>query len=828
MSQVPKYTPSEIEPRWQDAWQEAGIFKVSEDPKKKKFYNLEMYPYPSGKLHMGHVRNYSIGEVHARFLRMSGWNVLYPMGFDAMGMPAENAAIVHKTHPRVWTHQCIDQMVEQQKQLGLSYDWDRLVATCEPGYYKWNQWLFLQMYKEKLAYKKKAAINWCDTCGTVLANEQVQDGACWRCGKEVMEKELEQWFFNIRAYADELLDDIDLLDHWPERVRTMQRNWIGRSHGTEIRFPVPDLGIELPVFTTRPDTLFGVTYMVLAPEHPDVPKLVAGTGQEAEVEAYLEAARKQSRIERTREDRTKTGVSLGREFEHPMTGKRFPIYIADYALPDYGTGAVMAVPAHDQRDFEFAKAYNLPVRVVIVPDDNPDMQAEDLTEAYCAPGTLVHSGPFTGQLSTDAIQEINRYLETKDKGKSTISYRLRDWLISRQRYWGTPIPIVYCDTCGTVPVPESELPVVLPDDVEFTGEGNPIETSPTFKDTTCPKCGGAARRDTDTMDTFVDSSWYFFRYASPGNDDMPFDKEAAKYWLPVDQYIGGIEHAILHLLYARFFTKVLRNLGLTDIREPFGRLLTQGMVLKDSAKMSKSLGNTVDPSEIIDRYGADTARLFILFASPPEKELEWSDEGVNGTYRFLKRVWNLVHQNVDLCRNQNGAIEGADNGNKDILQLTHQTISAVSHDIERFHFNTAISRMMELTNALQKAAANLSEDSPASRRSALSFGIRNLLVLLTPFTPHICEELWQHIGGEGFISAHTWPEADEKFLSVDEREIAVQVNGKVRGKIMIREGEDKDAIIARAQKVENVKRYLPNGVRKAIYVPNKIVTLVAG
>lgn len=590
-----KYQPYIIEPKWQRIWEELNLFRVTEDNSRQKFYVLEMYPYPSGKLHMGHVRNYSIGDVYARYKRMRGFNVLYPMGYDAMGLPAENAAILKNVHPEEWTWNCINMMKTQQKQLGLSYDWDRAVYTCSPDYYRWNQWIFLQFYKKDLAYKKSAPVNWCRHCGTVLANEQVIDGKCWRCKNEVSERELAQWFFNIRDYANELLEDIDTLTEWPEQVRIMQRNWIGRSYGAEIFFPVVNSDKVIATFTTRPDTLYGVTYMVLAPEYPLVPELIKDTPHRKKIEDFIAQVKKQSRIERTREDREKMGVATGCEFIHPLTGERFPIYLGDYVLPDYGTGAVMAVPAHDQRDFEFAKKYNLPIKMVIAPPDKLDLHPDDLTAAFIEEGTMINSGQFNGTYSLDGIKKVTEYLEKERKGKFAVSYRLRDWLISRQRYWGTPIPVIYCDSCGIVPVPEDDLPVVLPKDVKFTGQGNPIATSESFVHCVCPQCNAPARRETDTMDTFVDSSWYFFRYTSANHERLPFEPKTGDYWMPVDQYIGGIEHAILHLLYSRFFTKVMSDLGLSSVREPFKRLLTQGMVLKDGEVMSKSKGNVVDP-----------------------------------------------------------------------------------------------------------------------------------------------------------------------------------------------------------------------------------------
>ena len=662
----------------------------------------------------------------------------------------------------------------------------------------------------------------------MLANEQVINGQCWRCKNEVIEKELEQWFFKIRAYVEELLKDLELLKNWPEQVRAMQKNWIGKSTGAEIFFPVADSEKVIPTFTTRPDTLYGVTYMVLAPEYPMVQELIADLPNRGEIEEFIATVKRQSRIERIREDKEKQGIALGRDFIHPLTGERFPMFLGDYVLPDYGTGAVMAVPAHDQRDFEFAKKYGLPVRVVIAPPGDLDMTADDMNEAYTDTGVMVNSGPFDGVTNTDGIDKVIRHLEDEGKGKASVSYRLRDWLISRQRYWGTPIPVIYCESCGIVPVPEDDLPVALPKDVQFTGEGNPLETSGTFVHTACPECGGKARRETDTMDTFVDSSWYYFRYASPKDEKLPFDTGEAKYWMPVDQYIGGIEHAILHLLYSRFFTKVLSDLGLTDVREPFERLLTQGMVLKDGEVMSKSKGNVVDPGEILGKFGADTARLFILFAAPPEKEFEWSDEGVNGSFKYLNRVWNLIYDNIDVVRSgMKSTTVAAEGESKRLLQKTHQTIQKVTGDIKRFHFNTAISALMELTNAMYKFSSECKEMETAEGKAVFAESARHLLVLLSPFIPHMCEELWERADGEGYLAVHSWPEFNADLCAVEEKSIAVQVDGKVRGNIVISIDDPEDIIKEKALELENVKRFIPDGIRKFIYVPGRIVTIVS-
>ncbi|MCD6557407.1 MAG: leucine--tRNA ligase [Candidatus Aenigmarchaeota archaeon] len=735
-----------IEKKWQKRWEEAGIFNVTERNDKKKYYVLEMFPYPSGRLHMGHLRNYSIGDAFARFMIMRGFNVIHPMGYDAFGLPAENAAIKGKSHPAAWTKQTITEMIKQQKMLGLSYDWRRMIKTCSPEYYKWNQWLFLKFLERGLAYKKKSPVNWCPGCKTVLANEQVENGRCWRCKSTVEVKNIDQWFFKITAYADELLSDLDKLD-WPERVKTMQRNWIGKSEGTLVNFRLKGSDDIIPVFTTRPDTLFGVTFIVFAPEHPKVMELVAGTKYEEKVKNFVKKVVIEDRFTRTAEDKEKEGMFIGKYAVNPLNGEEIPIYIANFVLLEYGTGAIMAVPAHDQRDFEFAKKYNIPIKVVITPKDK-ELRPEELKEAYVGEGVLVNSGEFDGMSNIAAMEKINDFIEKNGYGKRTVQYKIRDWLISRQRYWGTPIPVVYCDKCGIVPVPEKDLPVELPTDVKFDGKGNPLETSETFVRTNCPKCGGPARRETDTMDTFVDSSWYFFRYCDPTNDKAPFDKNKVKYWCPVDQYIGGIEHAILHLLYARFFTKVMRDIGLVDIDEPFSRLLCQGMITKDGAKMSKSLGNIVEPKEIIKKYGADTARLFMLFTALPEKEFEWSDRGVESCFRFIKRVWKLVTEDALLS-------EKITNKDKYILTKLQRTIEDVTKKIAKFQFNLAVGSLMGFVNEVCKY-----KELPVNK-DVYNEVIEKVLILLTPFTPHICEELWEHLGKKPFISLEKWPEPDE-------------------------------------------------------------------
>jgi len=757
-----------IAKKWQKKWEEKGIFKVKEDLKKKKFYCLEMYPYPSERLHMGHLRNYSIGDALARYKRMQGFNVLYPMGYDAFGLPAENAAIKHGIDPEKWTLTNIDTIRQQQKEMGYSYDWDREVASLHEDYYKWNQWIFLKFYERGLAYKKKAAVNWCQSCGTVLANEQVIEGKCWRCQNDVSETFLEQWFFKITDYAEELLNDIEKLKHWPERVKTMQRNWIGKSHGVEINFRIKDANKTISTFTTRPDTIFGVTALVLAVEHPMVLELVEGTEYEKGVKDFIVKTKKKSRMERTAAETEKNGVFLGKYIINPVNGHEVPIYAADYALMEYGTGAVMVVPAHDQRDFEFAKKYSLQIKVVITPEDKC-LKAENMAEAFVDEGVLVDSGQFDGMGNLDAIENISKWMEKERLGKRTVNYKIRDWLISRQRYWGTPIPIIYCDKCGIVPVPYGDLPVKLPkpEKCRFTGQGNPLETCKEFVETKCPKCNGKAKRETDTMDTFVDSSWYFLRYCSPKFDEGPFNKETVEYWMPVDQYIGGVEHAILHLLYARFFTKALRDLGLATVDEPFSRLLTQGMVIKDGAKMSKSLGNVVDPAEISEKYGPDTARLFILFAALPEKELDWSDKGVNGSFRFLNRVYNLVNDNLDSISLKHYEEHKLNDKDKYVLSKTHLTIKNVTQHIENFEFSLAIGKIMEYVDVLQRYKDK--------NKEIFGEAVRNLALMMLPFTPHLSEELWHMIKGKDFASLQKWPFYDENKIDKKAEAVAMLV-----------------------------------------------------
>jgi leucyl-tRNA synthetase len=783
-----RYHPEEIEAKWQRHWEQKQLFRAEEDPTKEKYYLLEMYPYPSGAIHMGHMRNYSIGDVVARYKMMKGYSVLHPMGWDAFGMPAENAAIERGVHPAKWTYENIDTMRRQLKRMGFSYDWEREIATCAPEYYKWEQLFFLKMFERGLAYKKRSVVNWCPSCETVLANEQVEGGLCWRCESEVNEKELDQWFLKITDYAEELLEYCDKLPGWPERVLQMQRNWIGKSQGAEIRFSLEDSKEAITVFTTRQDTVFGATFMTLAPEHPLTVELSKGTPQEEEVTEFVERVKRASISGRTAEDTEKEGVFTGAYCLNPMTGARMPIYSANFVLMEYGTGAVMAVPAHDQRDFEFAKRYGLPIIVVIQPPDNP-LSEETMTEAYVDEGTVVNSGQFNGMDSVAAREAIVRYLEENRLGKRDVNYRIRDWGISRQRYWGAPIPIIYCHRCGVKPVPEEDLPVVLPHDVEFTATGgSPLAECREFVETQCPTCGGDARRETDTMDTFVESSWYFDRFASPRYTEGPLDKEKVDYWMPVNQYIGGIEHAILHLLYSRFFARVLRELGLVKDKEPFTRLLTQGMVIKDGAKMSKAKGNVVDPEYLVSKYGADTARMFCLFASPPERDLEWSDQGVEGSFRFLNRVWRLVNENHHWMKETRPytGVTPIDQDLKMLREKVHKTIKKVGEDIERFHFNTAISAIMELVNTLYQSKPK--ENVDPTERSVFREAIETVTLLLSPFVPHIAEELWEALGKGGSIIKTPWPDYDREAIVEEEVLVVIQVNGKVRDRVRLRSG----------------------------------------
>lgn len=820
-----KYNFTEIEKKWQDVWEKEDAFKTVEDYDKEKYYVLEMFPYPSGKLHMGHVRNYSIGDVIARFKRLKGYNVLHPMGWDSFGLPAENAAIKNDIHPAIWTDSNIAEMHRQLQGLGFSYDWDREVATCKEEYYKWMQWIFIQFYNKGLAYKKDNPVNWCPSCQTVLANEQVVDGCCERCHTPVTKKRLSQWYLKITDYADRLLKDLDKMPGWPEKVKLMQKNWIGRSTGAEVTFEIENFSKKLQIYTTRPDTLFGVTYMVLAPEHPFVPELTNGTKYEAAVKAYQEECQHKSEIERTSLTKEKTGVFTGCYGINPVNGKKVPIFISDYVMMDYGTGAIMAVPAHDQRDFEFAKKFDLDI-VPVVDSQNPEIDINNLTEAFVAEGTMINSGKYTGMNNKEAIEEITKDLEADGLGKAQVNYKLRDWLISRQRYWGCPIPMVYCEECGWVPEKEENLPVKLPTDVEFTGKGDsPLKTSKTFGETTCPCCGKKAVREFDTMDTFVDSSWYFLRYCDAHNFEKPFDKKKADYWMNVDQYIGGVEHAILHLLYARFFQMVMHDLGLVDAEEPFDNLLTQGMVIKDGAKMSKSLGNIVSPEEIQAKYGADTARLFILFAAPPEKELDWSDAGVEGSYRFLNRVYRLVQEYVNEIRgdfrgSETITIQSAED--KALNFQLNATVKKVTEDAGgRFSFNTAISSIMELVNALYKYKQG------EVNVPLMNDAIEKLILILNPFVPHITEELWNNLGHEDRVYQQNWPEFDPAALELETVEIIVQVNGKLKDKMAFEKNAEKSAIEEAALASERVQDAIAGkSVVKTIVVPNKLINFV--
>ncbi|ATW25367.1 leucine--tRNA ligase [Candidatus Formimonas warabiya] len=822
-----KYDFKTLEPKWQDAWEEAGIYRVTESSDRPEYYCLEMFPYPSGNLHMGHVRNYSIGDVVARFKTMQGYNVLHPMGWDSFGLPAENAAIQRGIHPSVWTKDNIANMKRQLKSMGISYDWEREATTCLPDYYKWTQWLFLQLYKNGLAYKKKAAVNWCPSCATVLANEQVVEGACERCGTVVAKKDLEQWFFKITDYAQRLLDDLEKLPGWPEKVKIMQKNWIGRSEGVEVRFKAAATGEPLPVFTTRHDTIFGVTYMVLAPEHPMVEKLTAGTAYEADVKAFIRKVQQLSNIDRTSNELEKEGLFTGAYAVNPMTGEEIPIWITNYVIMDYGTGAVMGVPAHDQRDFDFAKKYGLPIKVVIQPAG--EEQKEDLTYAYEEPGIMVNSREFDGMSNEAAMEGIADFMEHQGLGKRVINYRLRDWLISRQRYWGAPIPIVYCEKCGMQPVADDQLPVILPTDVEFKPSGeSPLKTSPTFREATCPRCGGKATREMDTMDTFVCSSWYFLRYCDPKNSEQAFAKDKVDYWMNVDQYIGGVEHAILHLMYARFFTKVLFDLGLVSVEEPFENLLTQGMVLKDGSKMSKSKGNVVSPEDIIHQYGADTARMFILFAAPPERDLEWNDSAVEGCYRFLNRVWRAVVSYLDVVQKAEGPMDtgSLSQADRDFRRVVHQTTKKVTEDIAiRFNFNTAISAIMEMVNAMYNYRDKTGEQggNPAVIKEA----VEKLLLMLAPLAPHIAEELWHLAGKTGSIHQESWPAYEEEALKQDTVNIVVQVNGKIRDRLDVAAGLDGESLKEVILASEKLAQWTTGKtIVKVVTVPNKLVNIV--
>ncbi|MDX9745110.1 MAG: leucine--tRNA ligase [Syntrophales bacterium] len=855
-----KYNPQAIEEAWQKRWEEEKLYQVVEDPAKPKYYLLEMFPYPSGKIHVGHVRNYTIGDVVARYKRMKGYNVLHPMGWDSFGMPAENAAIERGVHPAEWTNENIVAMRRQLQRMGFSYDWKREISTCDPDYYRWEQLFFIWMYEKGLAYKKTSTVNWCPQCRTVLANEQVEAGLCWRCGSGVREETLDQWFFRITAYVEELLEGCDNLPGWPERVVTMQKNWIGKSYGCELIFPIADRDGEIRVFTTRQDTIFGATFMLVAAEHPLVMELVRGKACEGNVREFVEKVKKQDRLMRTSDYYEKEGIFLDTYCLNPVTNYRMPVYAANFVLADYGTGCVMAVPTHDQRDFEFAEKFGLERIIVIQPKDR-ELDGATMTEAYVDEGILVNSGPFNGMINTHALETIADYLEANGKGKRTIQYRLRDWGISRQRYWGAPIPVVYCEKCGVVTVPEEQLPVVLPNDVRLTGEGgSPLARHRSFLETACPACGGSARRETDTMDTFVESSWYYARFCCADFHEKPgLDKKRVDYWLPVDQYIGGIEHAILHLLYARFYAKMLRDFGVMSVNEPFANLLTQGMVCKETSrcsehgylfpeeavngkcshcgaavtigkteKMSKSLKNVIDPDKLVRQYGADTVRMFCLFAAPPEKDLEWSEQGVDGAFRFLNRTWRIVMDycgdisSVDPCDDQTPLAGELKNFRRKI----HQTIRKVSSDIEgRFHFNTAISAVMELVNALYLLERPAKEDRIGL--SVVREAIEVIVLMLAPIVPHISQELWAKLGKKKPLLFASWPIWDEAVVAAEEMTIVVQVNGKVRGRIVVPVDETAETIQSRALADEKVARFIEGkSMVKQIYVPGKLVNIV--
>jgi leucyl-tRNA synthetase len=821
-----EYRFDEIEQRWQERWTERGVFEVSEDPQRPKFYCLEMLPYPSGDIHVGHVRNYCISDVVARFKRMRGFNVLHPIGWDALGLPAENAAIKRGSHPEQWTRQNIAGMKRQLQRLGFSYPWQRELATCDASYYRWNQWFFLRMLERGIAYRAKAPVNWCATCATVLANEQAQGGECWRCHSAVEERELDQWFLRITAYQDALLDDMRQLGAWPERVLTQQVNWIGRSPGAEVDFAV-DGAESIRIFTTRIDTIFGATFLVLAPEHPRVDGLIAGTKDAAQAREALMRLRGQDRRARQAGQVEKEGVFTGRYALNPFSGERIPIWVGNFVLMGYGTGAIMSVPAHDQRDFEFAKKYDLPIRVVIQPDGET-LDGATLTQAYEGPGRTANTGSFSGLSSSRAIAKMAAHAEARSFGKATVTFRLKDWLISRQRYWGTPIPVVYCEKDGVVPLPDAELPVVLPPDAPFTGSGgNPLEKVPAFLQARCPRCGGSARRETDTMDTFVDSSWYFYRYLSPRKEDGAVDVEAVRYWFPIDLYVGGIEHAILHLVYARFWTKVMRDLGLVDFSEPILRLFPQGMVHMNGEVMSKSKGNTIAPDDVIARYGADTLRLYILSVAPPEMALEWSEESISGSHRLIQRLWRLVDRYADgsAAEVSPAAHERLPAAARDLRRKTHQTIQRVTRDVdERLHLNTAVAAFQELLNEIGRVEESVAQ---GTGRVALREALETLIVLMNPFTPHVCEELWQRLGhGTGLVD-QAWPAADEAVAREESIEMAVQVNGKVRGHILAAAGTPEDELRLAAAADPRVAQQL-NGksIVKSVVVPGRLVSFV--
>ena len=819
-----RYDPREIEPKWQARWRESDLYRTPEDPERPKFYCLEMFPYPSGDVHVGHVRNYSIGDAVARYHRMKGFDVLYPMGFDAFGQPAEAAAVKRNAHPATWTYECIERMRRQFRRLGNSYDWDREVVTCEPDYYRWNQWLFLKFLEQGLAYRSNAPVNWCPKCEFVLSDEEAQGGKCWRCDGPVTKEDREQWFFKITEYSDRLLDDLEQLEHWPERVRTMQANWIGRSQGVEFELEVVGREEKIRVFTTRIDTIFGVTYVVLAPDHELVDRIVTDDEMHRKVEVYRAEVDSKTNVERLSEE-AKGGLRLDVEAINPANGERVPIFLADYVLLGYGTGAIMAVPAHDQRDFEFAHAHGLPVRVVIQPEGE-SLDPATMTGAYVENGVQVNSGQFDGQPNTEAQTTIAEWLEKRRVGHRRINYRLRDWLVSRQRYWGTPIPVVYCDGCGMVPVPEADLPVVLPTDIPFTGSGMLAQVE-SFVKTTCPKCGGPARRETDTLAQWIESCWYFLRYADPHNDRMPFAREAADRWLPVDQYIGGIEHAVLHLLYSRFFTKVLYDLGLIGFEEPFTRLFTHGMLLQDGAAMSKSRGG-VAPDDIIARYGADALRTYILFIAPPGQEADWQEGGIEGVWRFLNRAWRGVVRHADRFDAAWSDAMPAGNSPTSVAlrRKTHQTLRQVTQNIERWHFNTAVSALMELVNAMTEVGEG---DLAADLVPAYSEACESLALLLAPFAPHVAEELWHQLGKQESVHLAAWPTWDEHVAKEEEVTIVLQVNGKLRDRLSVPPGTPKEELEVQALASEKIQSYLQGkSIRQVVVVLDRLVNIVVG
>jgi leucyl-tRNA synthetase len=820
---VPEYDHQSIEKKWIERWEAEGSARAERHAGKPKMYVLVMFPYPSGPAHMGHVANYSLGDVVARYFRRKGYDVLHPMGYDAFGLPAENAAISSGVHPAEWTRNNISLISRDLVKLGYSYDWSREISTCEPEYYRWTQWFFLKMFERGLAYKANAVTNWCPSCGTVLANEQVlPDGSCERCGTLVVPRWLNQWFLKVTDYAERLLDDMDQLEGWPERVLTMQRNWIGKSRGAEVDFTLESTGEKIRIYTTRPDTLYGVTFFLLAPEHPLVDRLVGGSELEKDVMAFRERVMASSTFERTALETEKDGAFLGDYVINPVNGERVPVYTANFVLIEYGTGAVMAVPAHDQRDFEFARKYGLPVRIVIQPP-GAELVADDMTEAYEDPGTMVASGAFDGTPSEEGKEAVCDMLEANGWGARAVNYRLRDWLVSRQRYWGAPIPIIYCDKCGTVPVPEDDLPVLLPEDLALAEGGkSPLPVTESFYSVDCPRCGGPAKRETDTMDTFVDSSWYYFRYVSPHAGQAPFEPADVEAWMPVDQYIGGIEHAILHLLYSRFFTKVIHDLGLSEFDEPFSNLLCQGMITKDGAKMSKSKGNVVTPGDYIDRLGADTLRLYILFMGPPELSKDWSDAGVEGAHRFLGRLWRMVHERYLPFIEAGGQPDGEASRHRAMRSLTHRTVMNVTRDTEQFAFNTAVSFIMELVNGVYHYT---SEGAPGCE--VLTEAVCTSIQLLAPFAPFMTEELWEVIGRVGSVHEQPWPEYDEELARPEEVTLVVQVNGKVRDRITVPADIAEDEMKAVALAAENTRRHIEGrDIRKVVVVPGKLVNIV--